>query len=254
MPQCQCSKHPLPSGAVLVVIQRQEVAAGLLQGLPASLCCPCWCQLLVILADDSTSLWPVLKLVCVSACTIVPGYGWASVRSMLKLGALFWLPCSEMTQHGDGAGHCLYLPASQTQPAPSLCSATVHPSLQWGVSASHFHSLCKHSGVGLLTHTGGEKCVLLPHVTGLCALPGPRVARLCWGSTEPLCPASTLHKEKHFNPCASSSELQLLGASRCCCGCPALPRPWVAPGALWQRVSLGGGGGPATQGKVLAEG
>lgn len=42
LPWCQQSKRiPSPLVAVLGMMQKQEVDAGLLQGLPTSVCCPC---------------------------------------------------------------------------------------------------------------------------------------------------------------------------------------------------------------------
>lgn len=69
---------------------------------------------------------------------------------------------------GMGQATLLTCCVTGTQPAPSLCSATAHPSLQWGLSASHFHSLCKPCGVGQLAHTDGRN-VSSWHITGLCA-------------------------------------------------------------------------------------
>lgn len=108
VPQCQHSKH------IWAVIQRQEAGLGCSTGsLHPSAAHDSLVPASGGFSRQHKPLWPVLRVVCV-----VPGHGWAAVRSVLRLGAGFWLPCSELAQHGDGAGHCLHLPVAQTHSQP----------------------------------------------------------------------------------------------------------------------------------------
>lgn len=186
---------------------------------------------------------------CVCLCPVVPGHGWAPVTSVLKLGAGFWLPCSEMAQPGDGAGHSLPLPVAQTHSQPCALPLSI-PACCRGISASHFHKLCKHRGVGQLTHTGGEKCVLLPRVVRL-AQSGQAVL----GKHRATVPCQCTPRGETLQPLCQ----QLRAATAWCqlmllwLPCPPQSQggPW---GSLAERVSLGGRGGPAAQGRMLAAG
>lgn len=114
----------------------------------------------------------------------------------------------------------LCLPVSQAHSQSLLCSAPVPPSLPWGGSASHFHSLCKHCGVGQLTHTAGgnvSSCLVLQHCV------------LCWGGTEPLC--------LPVHPMRRNTSAPVPAAQGCNCLLPAmllwLPCPPQAQGGSW---------------------
>lgn len=204
VPQCQHSKH-IPSALGLSHRGRR-----LLLGCSKGSLHPSAARARLMPASGDFSrqhkaLARAEGCLCVCQSPVVPGYGWALVKSVLKLGAGFWLPCSEMAQPGDGAGHSVPLPVAHSQPCALPLSI---PACCRGISASHFHN-CASIVVWGSCHTQVGKNVSSCHVLQ----EWPRVARLCRGSTEPLCPASALHEEKHFSPCASSSGLQLRGAS-----------------------------------------
>lgn len=186
---------------------------------------------------------------CVWVSLVVPGCGWAPVSSMLELGTRWGAaqPCSAVT-HGTGMGQAMLFASPCHRPAASSFPVLCHCPSQLAVGGPSlmFPQPMQALGRGQLTHAGGEKRVPLLRVRGLAVLCLPPEQPGCSRGVQSPC-ALPVHPCKApwrntSAPLASSLGLQPPGASRCSCGCPALPRPRVAPGgSLADRMSSVGG-------------